>query len=110
MTSLPRKARSEFVEPTNFSDGRVRDSTRMFHVASAASHWPARNPTRGSGFGAGVAFIHDMSVDTTVGVTAVLMELDPCAQAASVARIAPNDAVISGRNPPARIREIMMSP
>src|SRR5262245_46857068 len=52
MTKLPRKARSELVLPRNFSDGLVFDTMRMFQSASAASHIPARRPTRGSGLGA----------------------------------------------------------
>ena len=53
-------ARSEFVEPTNFSDGGVLEISRTFHDASAArsrmravaeSRRPGRRPTRGSGLG-----------------------------------------------------------
>src|SRR5450432_3809859 len=52
MAYWPVKARSEFVMPTNFADGCVRESTRKFQVASCASMSPACRPTRGSGFGA----------------------------------------------------------
>src|SRR5688500_3944429 len=41
--------RSELVTPANFSGGGVLESTRRFHTASAASIFPARRPTRGSG-------------------------------------------------------------
>jgi hypothetical protein len=41
-------ARSEFVDPTNFSAGFVVETTLRFQDASAASNWPARRPTRGS--------------------------------------------------------------
>ena len=53
-------ARSEFVEPTNFSDGDVFEMSRTFHAASPArsrmravaeSRRPGRRPTRGSGLG-----------------------------------------------------------
>src|ERR1043166_1295343 len=54
MAYCPRKARSELVLPTNFSAGRVSETTRRFQEASAASHNPARRPTRGSGLGATV--------------------------------------------------------
>src|SRR5215831_9762371 len=52
MTSLPRKARSDMVLPTNFSLGFVVETSLMFHAAWAASHSPARSPMRGSGLGA----------------------------------------------------------
>src|SRR5215831_14466612 len=52
MTSFPRKARSDIVLPTNFSLGLVVETSLMFHAAWAASHSPARSPTRGSGLGA----------------------------------------------------------
>src|SRR5207244_12333506 len=52
MTLLPMNARSELVLPRNFSEGGVFESTRRFHVASAAFIKPARSPTRGSGLGA----------------------------------------------------------
>src|SRR5262245_9256915 len=54
------KARSEFVEPMNFSDGDVFEIRRMFHAASPArsrtrlvaeSLRPGFKPTRGSGLG-----------------------------------------------------------
>src|SRR5215216_6427775 len=45
------KDRSELVEPRNFSDGRVDETSRMFQDAWAASHMPALRPTRGSGLG-----------------------------------------------------------
>src|SRR5947209_3916825 len=56
-------ARSEFVEPTNFSDGAVLEIKRRFHDASPArsrmravaeSRRPGLSPTRGSGLGADV--------------------------------------------------------
>jgi hypothetical protein len=37
--------------PANFSLGCVVDTSRMFHAAVAASNFPARRPTRGSGVG-----------------------------------------------------------
>src|SRR3954469_897602 len=52
MAYLPLKARSELVLPLNCSEGWLRESTRMFQVASPASKRPARSPTRGSGVGA----------------------------------------------------------
>src|SRR6187402_2872151 len=42
------KARSEFVEPTNFSGGRVSETTFRFHAALPASFTPPLRPTRGS--------------------------------------------------------------
>src|SRR5712692_4904538 len=54
MTYFPLNARSELVAPTNFSDGGVFDTTRIFQDASPASMSPARRPTRGSGVGATV--------------------------------------------------------
>ena len=53
-------ARSEFVEPTNFSDGGEFEISRTFHAASPAfsriravaeSLRPGFSPTRGSGLG-----------------------------------------------------------
>ena len=40
------------VLPTNFSLGLVVETSLMFQAACAASHNPARRPTRGSGLGA----------------------------------------------------------
>jgi hypothetical protein len=37
--------------PANFSLGWVVDTSRMFHAAVAASNFPARKPTRGTGVG-----------------------------------------------------------
>jgi len=42
---------SEFVDPTNFSGGRVSETTFMFDVTCWASHRPALRPTRGSALG-----------------------------------------------------------
>src|SRR6185503_20635625 len=41
-------ARSEFVEPTNFSGGRVSETTFRFHAALPASVMPPLRPMRGS--------------------------------------------------------------
>src|ERR1700722_1787570 len=41
----------------NFCDGLVSESTRMFHVASAASKRPCWRPAGGSGFGAEAALL-----------------------------------------------------
>jgi hypothetical protein len=46
------KAISEFVIPSNFSEGFVEDTSLRFHAAVAASYLPARRPTRGSETGA----------------------------------------------------------
>src|SRR3954469_3385749 len=51
MAYFPRKLRSELTPFTNFSGGRVADTSFMFQEACPASHMPAFNPTRGSGLG-----------------------------------------------------------
>src|SRR5258706_360813 len=55
---MPENERSELVLPANFPCDGLRDTTRMFHVASAALNMPARSPTRGSGFGATVDMLY----------------------------------------------------
>src|SRR5512147_2424984 len=63
MAYLPVNDRSEFVEPRNFSDGGVLETTFMFQVASAASILPARRPTRGSVAGLGAAAVVGAALD-----------------------------------------------
>src|SRR5215208_6650523 len=53
-------ARSEFVEPTNFSAGFVSETTFRFHAALPASFCPALRPIRGST--AGVADCETLGV------------------------------------------------
>jgi hypothetical protein len=53
-------AKSEFVIPVNFSDGCVVDTKRRFQAAVAASNFPARRPTRGSGIGSPGDMLGDM--------------------------------------------------
>src|SRR3954470_3347008 len=75
----PVNARSEFVTSTNCSDGGDFDTIRRFQAASAASIFPARSPTRGSGLGA--------AVDRLVGDGLPVEEDEvECAHAASARR------------------------
>ncbi len=52
------------------AEGLVSESTRRFHVASAASIHPARSPTRGSGDG-GAPLPFPLPADCMVDVCAV---------------------------------------
>jgi hypothetical protein len=70
------KDRSEFVDPTNFSEGGVLEATFRFQVASSAFIRPARRPTRGSRRGA--------VVDTLL---ALVVDVDEDAQAPSDATL-----------------------
>src|SRR5688500_18480932 len=81
------KARSEFVTPTNFSDGGVVETLRMFHAASAASMRPARRPMRGSGLGG--------SADIVAGAApASAVDVDEEAQAAAESAASASDRML----------------
>src|SRR6476469_6072976 len=72
MAYFPRKVRSELTPLTNFSGGRVAETSFMFHAAWPASHWPALRPMRGSWLGGDVVMLLDAdgagAVETAVDV------------------------------------------
>src|SRR4029078_1449474 len=82
MAYFPRKVRSELTPFTNFSGGRVAETSFMFHAAWPASHWPALRPMRGSGLGGDVVMLGDADEGAGAVETAVDVEL-PHAAAAS---------------------------
>src|SRR6476661_3596605 len=99
MTSFPRNARSDIVLPRNFSLGLVVETSLMFQAACAASHRPARSPTRGSGLGAPCMWTSTARIEPAVdGVGALEPVDDPDdIHAESAAATSESDAILGQR-------------
>src|ERR1700722_5138254 len=92
MTYDPMNAMSELVLSRNCSVGRVLETRRTFHAASAASQSPPLRPTRGSGLGARVDVLLPGTGDGETPLDAAF----GCAHAVATSVMIPSDRARTG--------------